>query len=60
LPVILSYLREKSTANPKKSDIFVEMVINMIIKRYVIVFIVFIENRIIFFPTFIAVNKKDY
>jgi hypothetical protein len=44
LPVILSYLREKSTANPKKSDIFVEMVINMIIKRYVIVFVVFIKK----------------
>jgi len=46
LPVILSYLREKSTDNPKKSDIFVEVWTNMEIKRYIYVFTIFLKiNR---------------
>lgn len=42
MPVILSYLREKSTDNPQKSDIFVEEGTDMMIKRYIVVFIIFL------------------
>lgn len=42
MPVILSYLREKSTYNPPNPDIFVEKGIQVMIKIYVYVFIVFL------------------
>jgi len=58
LRVILSYLREKSTANTKKFDIIVEEGANMTIKRYVIVIYGIFKNEPRFFSTFIADNKK--
>jgi hypothetical protein len=42
LPVILSYLREKSTYNPSNPDNFVEKRIEVMINTYIYVFIVFL------------------